>query len=82
LILTAVLLTGCATTSGVLKSGPDTYTVTASASLGGGGSSAAKKSAYEQANAECSKSGTSIDIVTERAAAPTWTDGRSSVQVP
>ena len=80
-LLAAILLTGCASTSGVFKSGPDTYTVTATASPGAGGSAKAKASAYAEATRECVKHQASVDVVTEKASAPTWTDGMHTVDL-
>jgi hypothetical protein len=81
--LTAVLilLAGCTTSSGVLKSGLDTFTINTSASPGAGGTSTAKKSAYEAANQECVKQAKSINVVNERVSAPSWTDGMHTVDL-
>jgi hypothetical protein len=80
-IFLAVLLTGCASTSGVFKSGPDTFTVTATASPGAGGSAKAKGSAFADAERECNKYGGTVNIVSEKAIAPTWTDGMHTVDL-
>lgn len=80
-LICAVLLAGCASTSGVFKSGPDTFTVTATASPGAGGSAKAKSSAYADATAECSKHQATVDVVSEKASAPTWTDGMHTVDL-
>jgi len=54
----AVLLTGgCSTSSGVLRSGPDTYTVNVLANIYPGGVAAAKRAAYEEGYQECAQSG-------------------------
>jgi hypothetical protein len=76
-----LVLTGCATSSGVLKTGADSYTVSASASLGGGGGSAAKKNAYSEASQECAKQGKAIEITNEKVSAPSWTDGMYTVDI-
>lgn len=81
LIIFVVVLAGCASSSGVLRSGPDTYTVNTSASPGHGGTASAKKSAYDEANQECVKQGKEIFVVTERTSAPSWTDGMHSVDL-
>lgn len=80
-IAALALLTGCTTSSGVLKSGPETFTVNTSASPGAGGTSTAKKSAYVAANQECAKQNKSINVVDERVSAPSWTDGMHTVDL-
>lgn len=80
-LVVAVALAGCASSSGVLRSGPDVFTVTATASPGAGGETAAKKSAYNDASLECSKSGKAVTIVSEKVTAPTWTNGMHSIDL-
>lgn len=77
----ALLLAGCASTSGVFQSGPDTYTVTATASPGAGGSAKAKGDAFAEAQRECVKHAGAVDVVSEKASAPTWTDGMHTVDL-
>lgn len=77
----AFALAGCASSSGALRSGLDTFTVTATASPGAGGSAKAKQSAYADANRECGKQGKSINVLSERATAPSWTDGMHAVDL-
>ena len=55
--LGALLLSGCATSSGVLPFGKDTFTITATNHFTRGGAPGAQTSAIQQANAHCSKSG-------------------------
>ncbi|MFM9437408.1 putative lipoprotein YajG [Janthinobacterium sp. CG_23.3] len=81
LVLAVAILAGCATSSGVLKSGPDTFTVNTSASPGHGGTASAKKSAYDEANQECAKQQKTINVVEERASTPSWTDGMHAVDL-
>jgi hypothetical protein len=83
MVMTAVimLLVGCTTSSGVLKSGPNTFTVSTSASPGAGGSATAKKSAYDAANHECATQSKSINVVNEHVTAPSWTDGMHTVDL-
>jgi hypothetical protein len=81
IVLIAVALAGCASSSGVLRSGPDSFTVSTSASPGAGGAGAAKKSAYDQANQECARQSKVIFVVNERASAPSWTDGMHTVDL-
>jgi hypothetical protein len=80
-LIAFVLLTGCASTSGVFKSGADTYTITSTASPGAGGSAKAKGAAYADAERECAKHGGSVNVVSENAKAPTWTDGMHTVDL-
>jgi hypothetical protein len=53
----AVLLAGCASASGVVATGPETYTVTGQADLGPNKSTAARQAAIDAANAHCAKLG-------------------------
>lgn len=80
-IFLVAMLSGCASTSGVFQSGPDTFTVTATASPGAGGSAKAKGSAYADAQRECGKHGGTVEVVSEKAAAPSWTDGMHTVDL-
>jgi hypothetical protein len=61
----AALIAGCAMSSGVLKTGPDTYTVAVHAAPARGGIAGAKRIAYTQANAECDRQGRQILTVSE-----------------
>ena len=73
-VVAAIVLAGCANSSGVVKVGPDTFTISTSASPGKGGVPAAKRIAYQEAAAECAKRG-GLDVfaLSEKAAllAPT-----------
>lgn len=80
-IASLVVLAGCASSSGVLQSGADTFTVTATASPGAGGEAAAKKSAYSDATQACSSKGKSMSIITEKVSGPTWTNGMHSIDI-
>lgn len=55
--------------------------MTATASPGAGGSAKAKGSAYAEAERECAKHSGTVDIVSEKAGAPTWTDGMHTVDL-
>lgn len=55
LILVMVALVGCATSSGILPSGPNTYTVAEHYSLIRGGGAAAQVEALKEANAYCAQ---------------------------
>jgi hypothetical protein len=59
------LMTGCATSSGVLKMGPDTYSVSVSAAPARGGITGAKRMAYAEATQECEKQGKELLAVSE-----------------
>ena len=50
----AVLATACASSSGVLPLGPDTYSISAHAAPARGGAPSARKSALSEASAHCS----------------------------
>lgn len=78
----ALSLTACAHTSGVLQAGPETFTISTSASFGAGGVPAAKRQAYEEANAECTKRGLQVLTVAERETPQNiWKDGMSHVDL-
>lgn len=55
LLLVPVFLTACAQSSGVLKMGPDTYSVSVHAAPARGGESGARKLAITEANAKCAE---------------------------
>jgi hypothetical protein len=74
-------LAGCAASSGVLRAGPDTFTVKATASPGAGGGATAKRNAYTEASQECAKGGKQPDILSEQMTDPSWTDGMHAVNL-
>jgi hypothetical protein len=76
LIFTTLLLSGCASSSGILKAGADTYRVNTSASMGAGGLTAAKNNAYAEAKQECAKQGKSPIVIEENSPATNWADGK------
>ena len=51
------ILAGCASASGVVATGPETYMVTGQADLGPNKTAAARQAAIEAANAHCAKTG-------------------------
>jgi hypothetical protein len=59
------LIAGCAMSSGVLKTGPDTYTIAVHAAPVRGGIAGAKRIAYTKANAQCESEGKQILTVSE-----------------
>ena len=70
------ILSGCAHSSGTIKVGLDTYTISTSASLAKGGIPVAKRMAYEEAMEQCNKAGnTEIFTLSEKSNETTWTDG-------
>jgi len=69
-------IAGCSHSSGVIKIGPETFTIATSASWGKGGIPAAKRIAYEEAAEQCSKQGNlEIFTLSEKSNATTWVDG-------
>ena len=60
-----LLLVSCAQSSGVLKMGPDTYTVSMHAAPARGGQSGAKKLAFKEANNHCANLGKEILVTNE-----------------
>lgn len=61
-ILLIVGLSGCAQSSGVLKMGPDTYTVSTHAAPARGGTSGAKSLSLTEANQYCAGMGKEIYV--------------------
>jgi len=59
-VLISMFLVSCAQSSGVLKLGPDTYTVSVHAAPARGGESGAKRLAVTEANQYCSSLGKEI----------------------
>src|SRR5262245_3238584 len=61
--ISAVILSRCTESSGVLKLGPDAYTISASAPPGRGGSAEAQRIALSGANEFCAKGGKEIHVI-------------------
>lgn len=80
-IFSALALTACATSSGVLKTGPDTYSITTAASRGADGVAGARRAAYEQGAAACKAQGAELVTVKEDAKPQTFTDGMARVSL-
>jgi hypothetical protein len=59
-------LTGCATNTGVLQTGPNAYDIAVEREAMLGGGSAARRIAYKDAAAYCAKSGRQIQMTGER----------------
>ena len=66
IILLAIVLTGCASTSGVIPDGKDSYIVIISGGHRFTSASDLKIDAYKEANAYCKKSDKQIETVAER----------------
>ena len=81
MLLLAAVLTGCANSSGVVKIGPETFTISTSASPGKGGIPAAKRIAFTEAAAECAQRGAEVFALSEKTASPTWTEGMASMEL-
>lgn len=65
IVCAALYTAGCAMSSGVLKTGPGTYTISVHAAPARGGIAGAKRIAYTKANAECDRQGKQILTVSE-----------------
>lgn len=76
--LVSLVLVGCASSSGVQKVGPDTYTVSSATDGYTGREAGARKRALEEANAHCAGMGREI-MVTSLNAAGTWNRGNAAV---
>jgi hypothetical protein len=82
LIVTVSFVVGCSSSSGVSRVGPDTYTISTSASPGKGGVPAAKKIAYQEAERACDKLGDlEVFVLNEKTASPTWSDGMAHMDL-
>jgi hypothetical protein len=77
-----VVIAACSSSSGVLKVGPDTFTISTSASPGKGGVPAAKRIAYKDASQECMKHGElKLFVLSEKSASPSWTEGMANFEL-
>lgn len=81
IIALAFALVACANSSGVLEIGPDTFTISTSASPGKGGIPAAKRIAYQEAADECTKRGLKVFALSEKTSSPTWTEGMAGMEL-
>ena len=81
LVVGVVCLTACANSSGVFKIGPDTFTISTSASPGKGGVPAAKRIAYEEAGMACGGRGLEVFALSEKTQSPTWTEGMAKMEL-
>lgn len=65
LVVLIAFITGCSSSSGVLKTGPDTFAVSVGAAPARGGMPTARKIAHEEANEACRKSGKELRVLDE-----------------
>lgn len=65
ILAAALLLSGCATSSGVFEVSPGVYSVTSSAFTSMGGSGAAKGNALKRAQATCAEQGKHMELVNQ-----------------
>jgi hypothetical protein len=79
--LSILAITACSNSSGVLKMGPDTFSIATEASFGKGGIPAAKKIAYQGAESECSKRGLEVFVLNERSVGTTFADGMAKAEL-
>lgn len=82
IVVLALLTSACSSSSGVLKTGSNSFTISTSASPGRGGVPAAKQIAYQEALEECTHRG-NLEVLTvnEQALSPTWTDGMARMEL-
>jgi hypothetical protein len=81
IIIASISLIACANSSGVTKTGNNTFTISTSASPGRGGVPAAKRIAYEAANKKCSSHGLELFTLSEKTSSPTWTEGMANMEL-
>ena len=74
----ALLLAGCASSSGVFEVSPGVYSVSSSAFTSMGGASAAKGKALKQATAQCQSQGKRMELVNQSSDA-TFASGSADV---
>ena len=65
LIVVSLALAGCASSSGVLSTGGDTYMTTATAAPARGGIAGAANIAYHHAAAQCTSEGRRLQVISE-----------------
>jgi len=71
----AVLLAGCASNSGVVAMGPDTFFVSRQAATGFSGSGTLKAEAMTEAGAFCTSKGKTASVTSEQEAQPPFVFG-------
>jgi hypothetical protein len=71
-----IFIAGCSHSSGVIKIGPETYTISTSASWAKGGAPSAKRIAYDEANEQCIKQGNlEVFLLSEKSNTASIVDG-------
>ncbi len=65
-----MLVAGCASNSGIIPIGKDTYMVSRQAATGFSGSGTLKAEAFQEASAHCAKQGKSLQVVSTQEAQP------------
>lgn len=68
-IIAALLLTGCASSSGVFETAPGIYSISSTAITSFGGSATARGDAYKKAQAKCATAGKQMELVSQDASA-------------
>lgn len=75
ILFPALILVGCASNSGIIPTGADTYMVTRQAATGFSGSGTLKAEAFQEANAYCRTQGRSLQVVNTTEAQPPFVFG-------
>ncbi len=75
LLATAMIITGCATNSGVVSIGKDTFMVSRQAASGFSGSGNLKAEAFQEASQYCDSRGKSLQVVSTYEASPPYLFG-------
>lgn len=70
IIAAALLLAGCASNSGIIPIGKDTYMVSRQAATGFNGSGTLKAEAFQEAGAYCISKGKTLQVVSTQEAQP------------
>jgi hypothetical protein len=81
--LCVAVIAGCATNSGVMPLGPDTYLVTREAGTGFSGTASLKADAFREAGGYCAKQGKEFQVVSTSESKPPFVFGnylRAEVQ--
>jgi hypothetical protein len=74
-LLGLTILTGCASNTGIIPIGTDTYMVSRQAATGFSGSGSLKAEAFQEANAYCAGHGKSLQVVSTQEAQPPFVFG-------
>ncbi len=70
-----ILLSGCATDSGVVQMGKDTFIITKQAATGFSGIGDLKAEVLKEAYAQCSKTGQSVKVIDSQESKPPYIFG-------